>query len=115
MKDRGYITTAGKHHYLLLTEKRHITIYVIVALVRKIIETKGFPPEKAETIINDRTALAEVRKRIQPCTLEICADHIHIEVGKSERPSVILNYPKDDDTVIIFAEGKVSPIIQKTT
>lgn len=112
MKKHGYITTAGKHHYLLLTDKRHITIYVIAALVRKIIETKGLPPEKAEAIMNDRTALAEVRKRIQPCTLEICVDHIHIEVGKSERPSAILNYPKDNDTVIIFAEGKTSPIIR---
>lgn len=108
MKQNAFITTTAKWHYILLTEKRRITIYTIAAFLRKMTETQKLPPEKAEAIMQDRAALAEMRKRIEPCTIEI-TDKYHIEVGKSE-----LNYPLEEKCVIIFTEGKAAkPIIRE--
>lgn len=113
MKQNAFITTTAKWHYILLTEKRRITIYTIAAFVRKMTETQKLPPEKAEAIMQDRAALAEMRKRIEPCTIEI-TDKYHIEVGNPERPHAILNYPLEEKCVIIFTEGKTTkPIIRE--
>lgn len=113
MKQNAFITTTAKWHYILLTEKRRITIYTIAAFLRKMTETQKLPPEKAEAIMQDRAALVEMRKRIEPCTIEI-TDKYHIEVGNPERPHTILNYPLEEKCVIIFSEGKATkPIIRE--
>lgn len=116
MKQNAFITTTAKWHYILLTEKRRITIYTIAAFLRKMTETQKLPPEKAEAIMQDRAALAEMRKRIEPCTYEITGEtpYHHIEVGNPERPHAILNYPLEEKCVIIFSEGKAAkPIIRE--
>lgn len=113
MKQNAFITTTAKWHYILLTEKRRITIYTIAAFLRKMTETQKLPSEKAEAIMQDRVALAEMRKRIEPCTIDI-TDKYHIEVGNPERPHAILNYPLEEKCVIIFSEGKAAkPIIRE--
>lgn len=113
MKQKGFITTTSKYHYIFLTEKCRLTIYTIAAFIRKMTETQKLPPEKAEAILQDRTALAEMRKRIESCTVEINGDHYHIEVGNPEKPHAILNYPLQEKCVVIFSEGKAKPIIKE--
>lgn len=107
MKQNGYITTTNKHHYILISEKRKVSIYMLAAIIRKMAETQNLPPGRAEAIMNNREARAEVRKRIEPCTLEISNDHYHIEI----KNHTILNYPIDENVVVIFEEPKAKPII----
>lgn len=112
MKQNGFITSTGKYHYILLTDRKNVTIYMIAAFVRKIAETQGLPPEKAEAILQDREARAEVRKRIERCTYEVTDgkhSHVHIEVGSHS----ILNYPINDKRIVIFGVEKIKPIISE--
>lgn len=111
MKQRGYITTTNKYHYIMLTEKRRLSIYMVAAFLRKIAETQGITDQKLKAALADRAAIGETRKRIKPCTLEICTDHYHIEVGSPEKPHAILNYPLSEKCVVIFEEQKPKPII----
>lgn len=110
MKQNGYITTTSKYHFVMLTERRRLSIYMIAAFLRKIAETQGIPDKKLEVAIADRATLGEMRKRIERCTLE-SGDHYHIEVGSPEKPHAILNYPLTDKSVVIFEEPKPKPII----
>lgn len=75
-------------------------------------EIQELPPEKAEAILQDREARAEVRKRIKRCTYEIIqgeTPYHHIEVGSN----AILNYPLEDKRVVVFYVDKIKPIISE--
>lgn len=111
MKQRGYITTTNKYHFVMLTEKRRLSIYMVAAFLRKIAETQDITDQKLKAALTDRAAIGETRKRIKPCTLENCSDHYHIEVGSPEKPNTILNIPLSEKCVVIFEEQKPQPMI----
>ena len=115
MKEKGYITTAGKHHYIMITDKAKVSVYMIAAFARKIAEVRELPPEKLAALLQNRDAMKEMRKRIERCTIELCENsagkYYHIEAGKAERPHMISNCPIEDNMVIVFRETKAQPII----
>lgn len=114
MKKHGYITTTNKYHFVMLTEKHKLSIYMVAAFLRKIAETQNISETKLKTALADRAAIGATRKHIQQCTLEICADHYHIEVGKPEKPNAILNIPLTEKSVVTFEEPKkAKPIISE--
>lgn len=111
MKQHGYITTTNKYHYVMLTEKHRLSIYMVAAFLRKIAETQTIDDKKLTAALSDRAAIGEMRKQIKPCTLEICGDHYHIEIGNPEKPNAILNIPLSEKCVVTFEEQKPQPII----
>ncbi len=113
MKQNGFITTTNKRHYILLTEKRNVTTYMLAAMIRKMAETQNLPSEMAEEIMRDSHTRREFRKRIEPCRLEKCSNHYHIEVGKPEKPHSIINIPLTEKCVVVFEEGKPKPMLSK--
>lgn len=107
----GFITTTNKHHYILLTEKRRLTIYMINSFICKMTETQNLPPKKAEELMRSRRTVSDIRKRIEPCRLEKCSDHYHIEVGKPEKPHSIINIPLTEKCVVVFKESRPKPML----
>ena len=109
---RGYYTNTGKKQYVLLTEKKMITVKTIEAFLRKIAEVQAIPKEKCEAILHDRVSYAEMRKRIEPCNYERitgkAGEYHHIEVGK--KPYSFINCPIDNADTIIFSETAENPL-----
>ena len=109
---RGYYTNTGKKQYVLLTEKKQITVKTIAVFLRKIAEVQNVPAEKCEAILHDRASCAEMRKRIEPCSYEVmtgaAGKYHHIEVGK--KPYSFINCPIDNADTIIFSETAENPL-----
>lgn len=110
MKKRGYIITTSRYHYLLLTEKRRLSIYLLFAIAHKIREVEA-PAAKPTTELQDRAVCGQLRKMISPCEAEVVQDYYNIVVGKPEKPSAILHIPLEEKKVIVFGElnGKPTP------
>lgn len=106
----GYITTTRKKHYIILTEKRHVTKYMLAAFLRKIAEAENIEPEKLRGSLTTRQAIAEMRKRVEPCRTEKRGDCWHIEVGK-EKPHAILNCAAAD--VIEVSETRDTALLSE--
>lgn len=99
-KMNAYITTTGKYHYILLTEKRKLTMQMLISFVYAIAEKQGISTEKVNQILNSRDALTEIRKRINPCLYDDTTDIIKIYIGRSE-----LHYPKyAENPIVLFKE-----------
>ena len=110
-KMNGYITTTGKYHYILLTEKRKLTMPMLVSFLHTIAEKQNIPQNKVNDIINNRQALMEMRKRISPCLYDDTGDIIRINFAKCE-----LHYPKCDteNPIVTFNEQeKENPAVME--
>ena len=111
---RGYYTNTGKKQYVLITEKKCVNVYMITAFLRKIAETEGITDDKLTAVLTDRQAMAEMRKRIEPCTIDKFTDefgeYYNVAVGKLN-PTFTGNFYVKDGQIITFTEAKGNPHI----
>lgn len=110
---KGYITTTSKHHFILLTEKRKVSEYMMLAMIRKMAEIENVSPEAAAAELQSREARAYFRKQIETCTFDIVKNeypYYNIVVGKPEKPHAWLHIPLSDKRVIVFGELNGRPI-----
>lgn len=110
----GYIVSTRKKHYVLITGKKYVNVYMIAAFLRKIAETEGITDEKLETVLTDRQAMTAMRKRIEPCTIQKltdeAGDYYNIAVGKVN-PTFTGNFYVKDGQIITFTEARDNPHI----
>lgn len=100
----GYVTTTKNKHYVLTTEKRKVTIYMITAFVRKIAEIEKYNSDWVDAVLHDKKCVAELRKRIDKCRLEKEGDMYTLIIGKPEKPSMIGKFPISDHSIVEFSE-----------
>ena len=103
----GYITTTTNWHYVLITDKRKITVRMIESFINAIANNQNIPFEKVDAVLRDRKSIAEMRKRIVPCRIDSIEidgkPFYHIEAGKDiDKPSMFGNWKSE--SVITFTE-----------
>lgn len=99
MNKSGFMLHTDKHYYIMLTNKRKLTIYMIYLFIGKLVDNFEIDQNTAQTILNNRKQYAEIRRKINRCI--IGANEIYnIDTGKITR-----NYSADQ--VIIFEENKL--------
>ena len=107
----AFTAQTGKCRYVLLTEKRKLTMNIVVSFIWKIAENQEISKDKLEAILS-REGIQAMRKNIVPCYYDDLGDDIHITVGKSETicnkaEAIVFRETNRNDPLIeeIFTKG----------
>lgn len=98
---RGYLLNTGSNIYVLRTDKKRLTVYMIAQMLRKIVEVQHTDFGKMQDILHDRTATKELRNMIEVCDIE---EVNNIYIAKTE--GTISTCPVDNGKIVVFEEEK---------